>query len=927
MNKTPLILLAVIFNYASFAQTGREVSGVVKDSIGERVIAATVKLITAKDTLFTRTDMDGIFTFKAVKSSGFLITVSGLGYQTLNKRYLYNEGVTPLKLDTVILKSQNNVLNEVVVSGRPAITIKEDTVEYRASDYKLRENSLAEDLLKKLPGVEVDKDGNVTAQGKSVTKIRVNGKDFFGGDVKTATQQLPADIIDKIQLVDDYGDQANLTGIKNGDPDKILNIQISPDKNKGYFVRGSIGAGDKERYQASLTANSYKNTQQISFIGNLNNTNSSVFNFNGGGNAGADRQRGGGRRNQSGAANDPDGLTGIGSTGFNYRDDWSKKVISYGTYNFSNRDNTITSSSIEQNNSLTKNDNSTSNTLTVNHRFNWNMEYRPDSLNYMKFSPSFSYSKTDAGGLSNYAQLLNSQLSSDGYVLNNNKSEAPNAGGNVLLNHRFTKPGRNISLNLSLTNSKTTQNNDALNQYTNYTDQGNNTVYQNQQLDIVNRSTNTGATLSYNEPLSRMANLEFNYAYNYTKYKNERETFDIDQQNISAQNPALSTDYDYSFTTNRIGLTYRFTAKRYNYSLGASVQPAVLDGNAIIAGIETPYRNTGFNFVPVARYAYNFSKTRSFNAYYSGRSNEPSYSQLQPIPDLSNPQYPVYGNPDLRAEFNHTLNLRYNNFEPNTGNVLFANISASFTENKIVSNTIPKLNPTLGLVQENRFLNTDGYYTISSFYTYSKPFSERKYVFSLNGSANYNNNVSFNNNLKNNGRNTVLSQGLNVQLNPNKSLEINPGINYSYNINSNDLVSNANTEVSAWKFNFNSKVYFLKTWLIGAGLSKTMNNGYSSSLAVDPLILNTWLEKQFFKGKTGTLRLQAYDLFDQNTSVTNTVNATTASIVQSQNNKLSRYFLLSFTLRLQKFTGVQQQPQMPGRGGDRMNKRREGNGF
>ncbi len=932
MKKVLLILLAISFNYTAFAQINREVSGVVRDSTGESVIAATIKLIIAKDTIFTRTDIDGAFTFKAVKSSTFLLTISNLGYQTLNKRYLYNDDSSPLKLDPITLKSQNRLLNEVVISGIPAVTIKEDTVEYRASDYKLRENALAEDLLKKLPGVEVDKDGNVTAHGKSVTKIRVNGKDFFGGDVKTATQQLPADLIDKIQIVDDYGDQANITGIKNGDPDKVLNIQIRPDKNKGYFARGSLGAGDKERYQASLTANTYNNAEQISFIGNLNNTNSSVFNANGnGGNTGGGQRiqinTGGGGRNQSGNSNgnNSDGLTNVGSIGFNYRNDWGKKVVSYGTYNFSNRDNNVASSSLEQNNSLNKTDNSITNTLNNNHRLNWNIEYRPDTLNYIKFSPSFSYSKTDANGISNYRQLIDSQLSSDGSLSSDNRSEIPNIGSNILLNHRFSKRGRNISLNLSLNNSKNSQNNDALNQYTNYSNQNSNDIYQNQQIDIINRNISTGATLSYKEPLSKTANLEFNYAYNYTKYKNERETFDIDQQGISTQNSTLSNNYDYSFTTNRIGLNYKVTEKRYNYSLGASVQPTILDGNSVISSISNSYHIIGFNFIPVARFAYNFSKTRSFNIGYFGRSNEPSYSQLQPIPDLSNPQYPVYGNPDLQAEFNHTINLRYNSFDFNTGDVLFTNISASVVENKIVSNIISKMDPNLGLVQENRFLNTNGYYALNGFYTFSKPFAEKKYVVSLTGSANYNNNISFNNNLKNTGRNTVLSQGLNVQLNPNKSFELNPGINYSYNINSNDLVTNANTEVSAWKYNFNSKVYFLKTWLIGADLNKTINNGYSSSLAIDPLILNTYLEKQFFKNKTGTLRLQAYDLFNQNTSVTNTVNATTASTIQSQSNKLSRYFLLSFTLRLQKFSGQAPQMQTPGR--DMINIKRDGMGF
>jgi len=241
MKKILLLLVSFLINYTVYSQTVRDISGVVKDSTGTGIFAATIKYIAGGDTTFTRSNTEGEFIFSGVKSSTFLLSVTSLGYQALNKRFLYNDAETPIKLEPIILKFENRLLSEVVISGTPGVTIKEDTIIYRAADYALRENALAEDLLKKLPGVEVDKDGNVTAQGKAITKVRVNGKDFFGGDVKTATQQLPANILESAQIIDDYGDQANLTGIRNGDPEKILNFTIRPDKNKGYFTNGTIG--------------------------------------------------------------------------------------------------------------------------------------------------------------------------------------------------------------------------------------------------------------------------------------------------------------------------------------------------------------------------------------------------------------------------------------------------------------------------------------------------------------------------------------------------------------------------------------------------------------------------------------------------------------------------------------------------------------
>jgi len=940
MKKLLTLIISILISYTASAQTSRDISGVVNDSTGTSVIAATVKYIAGKDTLFTRTNLDGEFTFKGVKSSTFLLTVSSLGYQPLNKRFLYKDGASPIKLDPITMKFENRELSEVVISGTPSVTIKEDTVVYRASDYPLRENALAEDLLKKLPGVEVDKDGNVTAQGKAITKVRVNGKDFFGGDVRTATQQLPANILESAQIIDDYGDQANLTGIRTGDPEKILNFTIRPDKNKGYFARGSVGGGNKDRYQASLTGNTYNNKEQFSFIGNLNNTNSSVFNFGGGG--GGFGGGGGGARVQSGGGGgggmrftgggsggqaNNSGLTSVGSVGLNYRNDYGTKLSSYGNYSFSNSNNDVISNQLQQNNFqnslIATNQNSVKNVIGNNHRFDWNLEYRPDSLNYIKFSPNFSYGSSSNGENTSYLQYDASRLSSDGTTLRNTDSKNPNFGANLLLNHRFQKRGRNISLYISANNSKTNQEDDQLTQYINYiVNGGTSNVYRNQQLYDNNRNSRLFSNFSYNEPLSPKANLEFSYNHSTTTYKNARETFDISQAGISSYNTSLSNNYNYSFSTDRFGLNYRFNEKKYNYSFGISAQPSVLEGKSVVMGISTPNRNTGFNIIPSARYSYNFSRTRAVNAFYFARANEPTYIQLLPTPDISNPQYPVYGNPNLAAEFTHILNFRYNNFNFNSGDVLFFNLSGNYTQDKIVSNIIRSMDPTIGLVQETRYLNTDGYYTANAFYNFSKPFQEKKYVLSFRGSANYINNISYTDNIKNIGKNWIFSQGLNMQINPNKNLEFNPGLQYSLNTNTNDAITNNNTKVSTYTLNFNSKVYLLKTWLIGSDFGKSFNNGYSSALAVNPFIINTYLEKQFFKDKSSTLRFQAYDLLNENTSVSRAVSGNV--ITDSQSNRLSRYFMLSFTIRLQKFSGKQPEQQQTSPGGYRPGMSRPG---
>ena len=913
--------LLSLISLSAFSQSNYEVSGTVRDSSGLSVIAATVKLRSAKDSLFTRTNADGAFSFKGVKSGQFTLSITSLGFQSALRKYMYNEGEGNLALGVINLKNSSKQLNEVVISGTPTVTVKEDTLEFRAADYKLKDDAQVEDLLRKLPGVEVDKDGNVKAQGKAVTRVRVNGKDFFGGDVKTATQQLPANLIDKVQLIDDYGDQANFTGVKEGDPEKILNIQIRPDKNNGYFTQGRIGQGNEGRYQGNISANMFNKTQQISVQGNLNNTNTSLFNFNGGGGGarvqlgggggggGARIQIGGGGGNAGG-----DGLTRVASVGLNYRDEWSKKLTSYGNYSYANRNNEVLRTTQQQNINtsgfLLNNQNSTSNTSSINHRFNWNLEYKIDSVNYLKVTPYFNLGQSNGTSANTFAFLQDgTSLISSGNNGGISSSETPNFGADALFNHRFGKRGRTASVTLSLSKNNTTQENDAINQTTPVGVPI--AVYQRQVVSNNNTNTTTRSGISYIEPLSRTESLEFNWNFSLADYQNGRTTLGTNTPGgVLAIVASQSNDYTYSFMTNRLGMNYRVTQKKYNYSLGLGVQPSLLSGTSV--SNQTSYRRTALNIIPVLRYSYNFSKTKEFNASYNGRNNEPSFNQLQPVTDVSNPQFPVVGNPNLKAEFSHNINIRYNNFNFEKGDVWFTNFSVNLTENKIVSNSafLP------GNKIETRYLNTNGFYSVNGFYTWSKPFAERKYTLSINGFANYSNNINFVDDQKNIGKNLIISQGASFQLNPAQWIELNPGVNYTANKNTYSISAQQNTKVSTWNLTFNGKAYIRKTWILGADFTKALNKGYTSGFAVNPFIMNTYLEKQFLKNKAASLRFQIFDVYNENTSISRSVTAN--SINDTRSNRLARYAMLTFSLKLQKFNG-QQMPntgmQMPGMGG------------
>lgn len=924
MKKLALLFVFLWGAQVAFSQNaGRTISGVVKDSAGVGVLAATVKLKSATDSMFTRTDLDGKFTLRNVKVSQFVLSITSLGYKALNKKYLYKEGTSAIQLDPIVLRGGSIKLNAVVVSGTMPITVKEDTVEYRAKDYPVRENSVVEDVLKKLPGVEVDKDGNVTSQGKSITRVRVNGKDFFDGDLKTATQNLPAEIIEKIQLVDDYGDQANISGIKSGDPEKILNITIAPENNKGFVANVAAGGGYDARKESGNGLNNdfrgmvngmaqiMNNNRQVAVLLNLNNTNASLFDFQGGGNqrGGRFRMGGGGGRFSGGSGGS--GITSTQAGGFNYRDQWSKKLSVYGSYSIQNRDNDVMQNSFSQTTvpgSTAITNNSTSNTLasTISHRFNFNLEYKIDSLNYLKISPSFNYTGTTTDGRSNSVIEENSRQdqSTDSYA----NSKAPSVGVDVLYNHRFMKRGRNISYTFSVNNSYNKNNQDIKDEFRFYSPSDLNLSTDSTPHRLIatdNKRFNLATGVKYSEPLSVHSRLDFSYDFNRSSYDNSRIT-QLEKSGAYVPADSLSNVFDYSFMTNQFGVNYRYDREKlYNFTFGVTAQPTLLEGRSKTNGVNV--KRTGFNLFPNARFVYNFAKSRALQINYNGSSSEPSYSQIQPVVDLTNPQRPIVGNPDLSASFTQNLSVRYNNFDPEKGTFFILGLSGNTTNDRIVSNLVRVRQPvitgsdtTYNLIQETRYLNTDGYYAANGFYAWSKPFSERKYTLRLNGSANYTHDVSYTDNQRNIGKTYSFSQGARFQINPNQDIDITPGVTYTHSWVNYSLPTSFDTKNSTLALQLNAKIYFFKTWILGVDGSKNLNYGYSGNISSNPFIINSYIEKELMNRKA-RLRLQGYDLLNQALAVTNSQSDNTYT--QSATNRLTRYFLFSFAYRFSKFAG------------------------
>ena len=935
MKKLLLITFGIFVSLQLIAQT-KSITGKVVDSTGEKGLdKATVKLVekaTPKDTLRTITNAKGEFSFEKIPGSGYFIIVSYSGYKPMIKEFFKpSEGVASIDLGDLILVNDYKDLKEIVIES-PAITIKEDTVEYNANQFKTKPNATTEDLLKKLPGVQVDRQGNVTAQGKQVTRIKVNGKDFFTGDPKTATKEIPADMIDKVQVVDDYGDQSTASGIRDGEPEKVINLQLKKDKNKGVFGRAQAGYGTNDRYMGALTLNRFNNNKQLSIIVNSNNTNTSTFSLQDGGSSGAQggggvqmNMGGGGGRGTGmgglgsmaagafGGGDNQNGITQLHSIGLNYRNDFRKRNSFYGSYTYTNRSTNADQYTSQQNllNNTTFINNTDQTSLNKNgtHRAFANIELWVDSFNYIKFSPNFSFTETN-NLLQNQFDFFRDKSiqSQNGNNKNTTEGTRPNFRSNLLYNHRFKKRGRNFSFNsdLNFSGNETDQLND---NFTRYFNPNGNFAFDSIRIQNIlqnNNSRNINLRATYTEPITPERFLDLTYNFNQNFTKNDRRTFlknpaigDFDF--IDSLSNAFENNYDY----NRFGASLRTVKKKYNYTIGILFQPIILEGFSVTK--DSAYKTIrNFNWFPVARFTYNFSRTKTLNFNYVGNARQPGFEQMQPVRDASNLQYQTEGNPALRPSMSHTLNAGFNNFNFSTGRIFLTNISFNFVKDQIVNNVISFKGPN-GLptgTQLTRPENVQGYYNANLFFTYSKPFKNRKYVISTLGMLNYNNNINLVDGIKNVGRNWLLNQGVNFEYNI-KWLELSTGVRYNLNYADFSFPASPTTNQSSWTLSSDARIDFGSGLIFRWDFDYTLNQGLAAGVQQNIALLNASLEKEVFKKKNGIIRLAGFDIFKQNTNVSRNVSAN--FITDTRVNRLTQYFMLSFTYRLNKFKG--QAPQ------------------
>ena len=943
-------IIAAVFVLPSYAQ--KSVTGIVRgkiiDTIGKQSMAdATISLMDLKDSSsvgFTVAGEKGAFEMKGIDEGRYRLLISFGGYQNVSKVFAVTKEKPVTDFGTIYMEKRSVTLQEVIVE-RPPISIKKDTVEYNASSFKTKPNEDVEGLLKKLPGVQVDKDGTVKAQGEQVQKVYVDGKEFFGTDPKLATKNLTADMVESVQVFDDMSDQAKFTKIDDGSRQKAMNIKLKKDKKNGYFGKINAGIGTDGRYDNNLSFNKFKGSQQLSIIGAVNNTNKQGFSFSdiissmggfGGGPGGGGGQGGlggggplGGGAGQMiatrggiaglGFGGGSNGITSSISTGINYRDSWSSKIDVSGSYFFSQTKNNSVQNIFKQtfypNDSTTNtNDDKISRNENDSHRFNLRFEYRIDSMNSILYTPSFTIQHSN--GFSNDTSYVNSlkaaqqYLALTGRTYNENSRDGINLNNNLLYRRRLNKIGRTFTLGWSNAYNHSNGDGNNISPQTLFNPDGSmlsTYLSQNYQSSQKTNSSNNVISTSYTEPVGRNKLVELNYAYTNTQSSSDKQTNNYDTLSGEYKIPnAQQTNYfKNSFISNRIGANFRVQEKKYNYQLGGSVQFTTLESHVFNNGStkDSVINRNYVNFNPNANFNYNPKAGQNLRFNYRGRTNQPSTSQLQNVQDVSNPQNIKTGNPDLKQEFAHNLNIGYNKFNIFNFQFIAFNVNTSFTQNKIVNSI-----DTLGRgVQLTRPINMNGAGNASLFFTYGKTMKKLK-----GGNINattfvlYNRDVSLLYKQKNYTNGLVLTQSLGINYN-HKQVDLGFNGSISYNSTRYSLQSNLNSEYYIQTYSPEFSYTFFKYLIASTDLDYTINSGLSSGFNQSVAYWNASLALQVFKKRDGEIKLGVYDILKQNKSL---VRSTGDNYIQdTRTNVLPRYFMLSFTYNIRK--GSQQNNNMP----------------
>ncbi|QKJ30870.1 TonB-dependent receptor [Mucilaginibacter mali] len=939
--RTGLVWLAKIFTLIilcccgvsrSSAQSNRRISGKVTDTAKVSIPDAKVMIITGKDTLTISPDEYGDFSYSKLNADHFSIKVVATGYDDFKLDYSFADKEKHKKLDAIRLKLSGRTLQEVVVRAKPnPIRVMQDTVEYNAAAYRVEEGDNVADLLKQFPGMEVDGDYNVKVGEKTMTKLRVNGKDFFTNNVKDFIAKLPAGIVSKIQVIDDFGDEANFTGIKTGEPQKMLNIVTKPGMNKGAFGNAAANGGTNDMIGGMAQFNLWNDNKQSSANVNANTSNNG---------AGHSQQM---------------------SIGLNHSDKFGKNSNGGFGYNFNDNSAAFNREQVSEilnpEGNLTNHNQNVGDNKGSTHSLHWNMNFNnKKTLMMTGFNGSYGSSSNLSTSMLQQSGLLRQDLANS----SSSNSKSPSANGNINISHKLKKNIISINASFSANGNSNAQH---ISTNTLYYDQVTGALRKDSLLkrDVDSKTNSRHLNIGFNysfglkRPKDTLArrSININYSGSAGSSANDVDTYVFDNRsNKVSRVDSLSNSFNSVTYTQSIGINYNYGAAKWRYNIGLNANAALLSNHDLRLG--QTFTNNTINYAPSLNYGRTLALGKTLSLNYSGNTQSPNINQLQPIRNAQSLQNILVGNPDLKTSFSHSLSGNFN-YVQKSGRSLMVGMNAATTQNEIVTD-VTLLPDTLGsLKQVTRYENINGNYQVNGNYSINIPIKQNKFSVSYSGRMGFSNRAILFNHQKTSGKGANFSQQVsgrmsfkklmvNAQLSYNVTnnnntgsrygsfnyatlgigqiaaptffkttvmgaslqgnlnltkLRLNGNVSYStsHNSGATDQVIPRNSDIS---LNLGGNFTIHKTWFTDFSSSKRINYGYAFPTP-SPLLLNMGVGKTFLKNRSLSMSFRATDLLAQGNTISRSVSGNT--VTDSRNLQPTRVFSLNLNYSLSQFGG------------------------
>lgn len=887
------ILITVAFVFMSIARLNAQDTGgkyritgtVFENNTSKGLEGAAVRILSAKDSSFvigSASDALGKYTLSVKKVGKYILQTSFLGYETNNKDFEINKNESHTVIN-IHLKEQTVQLDETVIQGKvPDIVLKQDTMEFNADSYKVKEGSPIEDLIRKLPGVQISSDGKILVEGKEINEILVDGRKFFGNDQSITLKNLPADMVNKVQIIDKKSKEEEVTGFSTEEKEKVLNLTIKPDKKKGLFGFGTAGYGTKNRYMLRAMANSFLGEDKLSVIVNTRN-------LQGDANVGAGSYLMGDPTQEEVAANInkefKKGMNLDGSIGFKHNTD--KDISSRSSQN-------LLPDSVYYTNS-----NSDSRNWGRSMHSNLRFEYKQDTTMNILIQPNFSYSNRRSNSI-NYAETLDGNMKAvnESNSTNRGFTKSADIGLTTFFNRRLSKKGRSINLEFNISNNNSNGDLHNLSDNFFFRESGDSIVNLDQKRLSDNSNLNYMGRVAYVEPIGKSSSLRLSYTFTQTISNNENNTYAWNGEDYST----LDSLYSRSTKSNRVSqpvmLDFRSKIKNISYSLGMGVDPSRQKEDTYVGNTTLKEQHqTLLNYSPRMTFMWKNKKGYSLNMHYFGRSNLPTTRQLSPVLEIISPVLEMQGNPDLKAGFSHRMSAsgRFYNRKSQFSAALYSSLSVQ--QNAITSYSIYNAENGKNFTS---YRNVNGNWATNNNLMFNFPFKNKKLQMGSVTGYSFNQRTGFTNGQENRSKNNNISQNVNLNYFDEKvSFGFEGRVNYSGVRNSLKNLDEQNT----WDYGTRVNVQVEIPWSIS--LSTVMNyvgkSGFSKAYNRQIVTWDAQVSKKLLKNNMGEIAIVVLDILQQANNTSRNISAT--SITDNSWNTIGSFAMLKFTYRFNHIFG------------------------